>query len=88
MGGGVPPTDAVGQIVTYLLSFGLPGVCLIVLGWAYWNKDKRVEQLQDTLIKMAGENATAMVSAANAINGNTAVVNSLRDMLISRSKTE
>jgi hypothetical protein len=86
--GGSAPTDAVGAIVTYLLSFGLPGVCLIVLGYAYKKKDERVEQLQDTLIKMAGENATAMVGATNAINGNTAIVNSLRDMLISRAKAE
>lgn len=87
MGGGAP-TDAVGAIVTYLLSFGLPGVCLIVLGWAYVQKDKRVEQLQDLIIKMAGEQATAMVGATNAINGNTAIVNSLRDMLIARAKGE
>lgn len=87
MGGGAP-SDAVGAIVTYLLSFGLPGIVIIVLGWAYNQKDKRVEALQDTLIKMAGENATAMVGATNAINGNTAIVNSLRDMLINRGKAE
>lgn len=87
MGGGAP-TDAVGAIVTYLLSFGLPGVIILALGWAYKKKDERVEALQDTLIKMAGENASAMVGATNAINGNTAIVNSLRDMLISRAKAE
>lgn len=87
MGGGAP-TDAVGAIVTYLLSFGLPGVCLIAIGWAYIQKDKRVEQLQDLIIKMAGDQATAMVGATNAINGNTAIVNSLRDMLIARAKGE
>jgi hypothetical protein len=87
MGGGAP-TDAVGAIVTYLLSFGLPGVCLIVLGWAYKKKDDRVSQLQDTLIKMAGDNATALVGATAAINATNTTVASLRDMLVTRSKAE
>lgn len=80
MNGGAP-TDAISQIVNYLLSFGLPGVCIIGLSWAYYQKDKRVEQLQDTLIKMAGENATAMVGA-------TAAINALRDLLVARGKAE
>ena len=81
MGGGGTPTDAIGQIVAYLLSLGLPGVCLLALGWAYNKKDKRVDDLQDTLIKMASENATAMVGA-------TAAINSLRDLLIAKGKAE
>lgn len=82
MGGGALPVDAVNSIITYLIgAFGLSGVCLVVLGWAYYKKDQRIEQLQDTLIRMAGENATAMVGATNAINANTTIVTSLRDML-------
>lgn len=74
MDGGGAPTDAVGQIVTYLLSFGLPGVCLIVLGWAYKNKDKRVDDLQDTIIEMAKEQAKGTAE-------NTAALNGIRDLL-------
>lgn len=73
MGGGAP-TDAVGAIITYLLSFGLPGVIIIALGWAYRNKDKRVDDLQDTIIEMAKEQAKAMAEGTAAING-------LRDLL-------
>jgi len=81
-GGGAVPVDAVNSIITYLIgAFGLSGVCLVVLGWAYYKKDQRVEELQDTLIRMAGENATAMVGATAAINANTSIVSSLRDML-------
>lgn len=73
MGGGAP-TDAVGAIITYLLSFGLPGVIIIALGWAYRNKEKRVDDLQDTILEMAKEQAKAMAEGTAAING-------LRDVL-------
>lgn len=73
--------DPISQIITYLLSFGLPGVCLIVLGWAYRNKDRRVDDLQDTIIKMATEQSKAIAESTGAIN-------SLRDLLTMRNKAE
>ena len=74
---GITATDPFGQVVTYLLSFGLPGVVIIALGFAYWRKDKRVEDLQDTLIEMSKEYAKAMAES-------TAALNAMRDLLISR----
>jgi hypothetical protein len=73
-GGAAEPISA---IITYLLSFGLPGVIIIALGFAYWRKDARVSELQDTLVEVSVQSAKAMGENAAAING-------LRELLIMR----
>lgn len=72
----------VSQIITYLLSFGLPGVIIIALGFAYWRKDARVSDLQDTLVEVS-------VQSAKAMEANSAAINGLRELIIMRgAKTE
>lgn len=71
----------VSQIVTYLLSFGLPGVIIIALGFAYWRKDARCSDLQDTLVEVS-------VQSAKAMEGNTAAINGLRELIIMRGSKE
>jgi hypothetical protein len=75
-----PTTGAVEQIVALLLSLGLPGVIIIALAYAYLQKDKRVNELQDTLFDVGRESAKAM-------EANTASLNRLSDMLL-RGKVE
>lgn len=74
-GGGA--TEPISAIITYLLSFGLPGVIIIALGFAYWRKDARVSELQDALLDVS-------VQSAKAMEGTTAAVNGLRELLIMR----
>lgn len=69
--------DPVSQVVALLLSFGLPGVIIIALGFAYWRKDARVNDLQDTLTEVS-------VQTAKALEGNTAAINGLRELIIMR----
>ena len=70
--------EPISAIITYLLSFGLPGVIIIALGFAYWRKDARVNELQDAMMEIA-------VQSAKAMEGNTAATNGLRELLIMRS---
>lgn len=71
---------AVDQIVALLLGLGLPGVIIIALAYAYFLKDKRVSDLQDTLFDVGRESAKAM-------EANTASLNRLSDLLL-RGKAE
>ena len=73
--------DPVSSIVGALLSLGLPGIVIIALGFAYYRKDKRIEELQDALLELGKENAKAMAEATGAIA-------SLKDVIILRSKQE
>jgi hypothetical protein len=68
---------AVTQIVTFLLSFGLPGVVIIVLGFAYYRKDQRVNDLQETLMEVS-------VNVTKAVEANTAAINGMRELIIMR----
>jgi hypothetical protein len=77
----VSAAGPIAQIVTYLLSFGLPGVCLIVLGWAYKNKEKRVDDLTDTITNLAREQGKGLAEA-------TASIQRLSDLLVMRNKAE
>jgi len=72
-----PVLDPVSAIVSLLLSFGLPGVVIIALGYFAYLKDQRNNDLQDTLINMARDNAKAMAE-------NTAAINGLSNLLASR----
>jgi hypothetical protein len=74
---GVTPGDPVSQIVALLLSFGLPGVIIIALGFAYWRKDTRVNELQDTLTDVS-------VTTAKALEANTAAINGMRELVLMR----
>lgn len=76
---------AVGAIVKILTDLGLPGLVIGVLGWAYWQIQKRNatlnDKMVDTLTEAARENA-------KATSDSTAAINRLADMLLRGKASE
>lgn len=60
-----------------LIDLGLPGIAIIALGWAYWRKSEKVDQMMEVRIQ-------EMRETLEAINNNTQALNSLTTLLRDR----
>lgn len=65
------------SIVQPLLDEGLPGVVILILLWAYWQKSKRVDELQDQRIEDMRAGIEARDAHARTIEKLTSVVEPL-----------
>lgn len=59
---------AVDQIITLLLSQGLPGLIILVLGFAVWKLYTRNQELHSTLYDVGRESVKANETTAAALN--------------------
>lgn len=76
---------AVGAIVKILTDLGLPGLVIGVLGWAYWQIEKRNATLNDKMVDTLTEAAR---EHAKATSDSTAAINRLADMLLRGKASE
>lgn len=60
-----------------LIDLGLPGVAIMALGWAYWRKSERVDQMMEIRVQ-------EMRETLEAINNNTQALNALATLLRDR----
>lgn len=54
-----------------LSSYGLPGIALLALGWAYVKKDNKVNELQELRVAEAKESIRALEATTQALDALT-----------------
>ena len=61
-------------LVPALLEYGMPGIIITALGWAYWQERKRNHEIQDKRIEEGRE-------SLQALSDNTRALESLTDII-------
>jgi hypothetical protein len=80
--------DPISSVVGFLLQLGLPGVIIIVLGYAYYKKDNRVDELYNLILAQSRETTRVISELSGTVQANNVTLSSLKDIIISRLTTK
>lgn len=80
--------DPISSVVGFLLQLGLPGVIIIVLGYAYYKKDNRVDELYNLILAQSRETTKVISELSGTVQANNVTLSSLKDIIISRLTTK
>jgi hypothetical protein len=67
------------KVAAILLSYGLPGVIVIVQGYWIWRLHTQLAETQEKRVQDAYRIAETLTSCADALERNTEVLNALLD---------